>query len=72
MIFGMEVTGTAMIGGGVVLLLITAFEVLLGMRVIKLGKKHRIVHRNTAFTILALAAVHGLLGVLYVTGARVG
>ncbi len=68
MVLGMPVTGTIMLTIGVILLALTIFEVLLGLRVVKLGKKHRVVHRWTAFAILGLAAVHGLLGVLYVTG----
>jgi hypothetical protein len=72
MILGMAVTGTTMLIGGAVLLALTLFEVLLGLRVIKLGKKHRIVHRQTAFAILGIAALHGLLGVMYVTGASIG
>ena len=72
MILGMPVTGPMMLIGGAMLLTLTAFEVLLGMRVIKLGKQHRIVHRWTAFAILGIAAVHGLLGVMFVTGLRIG
>jgi hypothetical protein len=63
----MTVTGPMMLAGGAVLFLLTLFQVLLGMRVIKLGKQHRIVHRWAAFAILGVAAVHGVLGVLYVT-----
>jgi hypothetical protein len=72
MILGMPVTGMMMLVGGAVLLVLTLFQVLAGLRVIKLGKKHRIVHRWTAFAILGLAAIHGLLGVVYVTGVRLG
>jgi cytochrome b561 len=72
MILGLPVTGTVMLLGGATLFLLTLFQVLLGMRVIKLGKRHRIVHRWTAYAIMALAAIHGLLGVVYVTGARIG
>ena len=52
MILGMPVTGMMMLAGGAVLLVLTLFQVLAGMRVIKLGKKHRVVHRWTAFAIL--------------------
>jgi len=72
MIFGIPVTGTMMLSGGAILFALTLFQVLLGMRVIKLGKRHRIVHRWAAFAILGIAAVHGLLGVLFVTGTRLG
>ena len=72
MILGMSVTGPMMLIGGVTLLALTLFQVLLGLRVFKLGKRHRIVHRWAAFAILGVAAVHGLLGVLFVTGTRIG
>jgi len=72
MILGMVVTGPVMLIGGALLFALTLFEVLLGMRAIKLGKKHRIVHRWTAFAILGFAATHGVLAVLFVTGARLG
>lgn len=72
MILGLPVTGAMMLIGGAALFVLTSFQVLLGMRVIKLGKRHRIVHRWTAFAIVGLAAVHGLLGVLFITGARIG
>jgi len=47
------------------------FQVLMGMRVIKFGKKHRVAHKWTAFAILAFAAVHGLLGFAFATGTRI-
>jgi heme A synthase len=72
MVLGLPVTGTMMLVGGALLFTLVLFQVLLGMRVIKLGKRHRIVHRRTAYAIMALAAVHGLLAVAYVTGARLG
>jgi hypothetical protein len=53
---------------GVVIWFILLFQVLLGMRVIKLGKRHRVVHKWTAFVILALAPIHGLLASAYFLG----
>ena len=72
MILGIQVTGAMMLIGGATLLVLTLFQVLAGLRVIKIGKLHSVVHRRNAFVILGLAAIHGLLGVLYVTGARIG
>ena len=72
MILGVVVTGMMMLVAGALLFALTLFEVLLGMRVIKLGKQHRIVHRRTAFAIAGFASVHGLLAVLFVTGTRLG
>jgi hypothetical protein len=68
MIFGIPVTGSTMLVVGILLFLITAFQVLAGMRVIKLGKVHRQVHRWTAYVIIGLAALHGLLGIAFATG----
>jgi fumarate reductase subunit D len=59
-----------MLIGGAILFVLTVFQVLSGLRVIKLGKIHRKVHRTTAFTILGIAAIHGTLGILFVTGLR--
>jgi cytochrome b561 len=72
MILGMPITGVMMMVGGAVIFSLVLFQVLLGLRVIKLGKRHRIVHRWVALTILGIAAVHGLFGVLYATGLRLG
>lgn len=68
MIFGIPVTPTWMIIGGVTLFLLTAVEVLIGMRKIKLGRKTFVYHRYIAFTILGGAVVHGTLGLLFLTG----
>ena len=72
MILGMSITGPMMLIGGATLLALTLFQVLLGLRVFKFGKRHRVVHRWVAFSILGVAAVHGLLGALFVTGTRIG
>ncbi len=72
MIFGVSVTAAMILAGGAVLFAVTLFQVLAGLRVIKLGKRHRIVHRRTAFVIIALAAAHGLLGAVYFTGLQLG
>ncbi|NTU71503.1 MAG: hypothetical protein HGB10_06755 [Coriobacteriia bacterium] len=72
MILGMPVTAITLAIGGGALFAVVLFQVLLGARVIKLGKRHRVVHKWAAYLILALASIHGLLGVLFVTGARIG
>ena len=71
MIFGLPVTGAVMLVLGAVLLVLTVFQVLAGLRIIKLGKVHRVVHKWNAYAILGIAAVHGLLGILFVTGATI-
>jgi hypothetical protein len=48
------------VAGGIVMLLLLVFEVLLGLRVIKFkGRLHSKVHRIVAFTLVALALAHG-------------
>jgi len=68
MIFGMPVTPFVMLVVGLALLCLIVFQVLLGERKIKLGRRTFVYHRYVAYTILTVAVVHGLLGVLYVTG----
>ena len=68
MILGMAVSGSTMLFGGAVLFVLTMFQVLSGLRVIDLGKAHRKIHRRTALTIVAVAALHGALGIIFVTG----
>jgi len=45
---------------GILLWFLILFQVLMGFRVIKLGKRHRVVHKWTAVVILILGPVHGL------------
>jgi hypothetical protein len=72
MILGLTITGPMVVVGGSTLFALVLFQVLLGLRVIKLGAKHRVVHRWTAFTILAVAAVHGSIAALFALGGRLG
>ncbi len=60
------------LAGGLVTFTLVLFQVLAGLRIIKLGKRHRVVHKWTAMAILALAEVHGLIGVVYVLGVPLG
>jgi hypothetical protein len=45
---------------GVVIWLLIVFQTLVGMRVFKLGRRQRPVHKWIGFAIVALALVHGL------------
>lgn len=50
---------------GVVLFCLLAFQISLGMRWIKLkGRTHWKVHKAVAWTIFAIACVHGLFGII--------
>ena len=68
MILGITVTPLLMLVIGVVLLTLIVFEVLVGLRKIKFGRRTNIYHRYIAYTIVGLAVLHGLLGVLFITG----
>jgi len=71
MILGMPVTLPTMMLGGVLLFALVLFQVLLGFRVIKLGRKHRPVHKWTAVAILVVAALHGFLGSVLGLGLKI-
>ena len=71
MILGMEVTVRTMMVGGLVVLTLLLFQVLTGLRVIKMGRKKRVVHKWTGIAVLCLAAVHGFLGVVFGLGLKI-
>jgi hypothetical protein len=68
MILGIAVTGPMVLAGGVTLLLLTVFQVLAGMRKIKLGRNRMKIHKWTGFAILGIGVVHGLLGATFALG----
>jgi hypothetical protein len=70
MIFGLAITPAWMISLGVILLVLTVLEVLIGLRKIKFGRKTFVYHRYIGFAILGIGAVHGLSGVLLLMGWR--
>ena len=68
MIFGTPVQPLWLLLLGLTLLVLLVFQILVGMRKIKFGRQTWKYHKWVAFTILGLAAVHGLLGALFVYG----
>ena len=68
MILGMTVTGLRVVALGVVLLVLTIFQVLTGARKIKLGRNRMKIHKWTGYAILAIGIVHGLLGATFALG----
>ena len=68
MIFGIPVTPIWLLVMGLALLAMLVFQILVGMRKIKFGRKTFVYHRWVAFTILGIALVHGFLGMLFVYG----
>jgi hypothetical protein len=69
MIFGLTVTPLWMIIGGAILLAMIVFQVLLGMRKIKFGRRTMAYHKYLAWVIVGVAIVHAMLGILFATGA---
>jgi hypothetical protein len=69
--FGLTVTLEMLLVLGMLLFALLLVQVLIGLRVIKLGKTHRVWHRRLAFTILALAALHGLAAMALYFGWRI-
>jgi hypothetical protein len=70
MVFGFTVTPPLVITGGVILLVLTVLEVLIGLRKIKFGRKTFVYHRYIGLAILGIGAVHGLSGVVMLMGWR--
>jgi len=71
MILGVAITVEAMMIGGVALFTLVLFQVLVGLRVIKLGRRHRAVHKWNGIAILGVATVHGILGLTYGLGLTI-
>ena len=66
MFFGLTVSLDTLVVLGLLTYTVLAAQMLVGLRIIKLGKRHRVWHRRLAFTILALATIarsggHGVL-----------
>lgn len=53
---------------GFAIWLLIMFEVLLGLRVIRLGRRHRVVHKWVGYTIAMLAPLHGLAATVFFLG----
>ena len=73
MVFGYDLQLTSIMLGGFVTLILLAFQMLVGLRIIKFkGRTHTRVHRWGAWTLAIAAAGHGLLGLLLVNGWQIG
>lgn len=70
MVFGLTITPALVITGGVILLVLTVLEVLIGLRKIKFGRKSFVYHRYIGLAILVIGVVHGLSGVVMLMGWR--
>lgn len=73
MVFGFFLTPQMIAIGGVVVLLLLVFQVLVGMRKIAFkGRTHMKVHRYGAYVLLAFGVLHGFAGLAWAFGWRVG
>jgi hypothetical protein len=61
MLFGLTVVPGWVILIGLTLFALLVFEVLVGLRIVKFGRKTNVYHRYIAYTILGIAVVHGFL-----------
>ena len=67
MLFGIEIRGWMLVAGGVALLVLLSFQMLVGLRKVKFkGPLHMKVHKGAAYAMLALALIHGLSGLTLV------
>lgn len=70
MVLGFPVTPLWMLGLGLPLYALIVFEILVGLRKIKLGRRTFVYHKYIAYAILGIGAVHGALGILFLAGWR--
>jgi hypothetical protein len=70
MVFGIAIDPIAVLVGGLTLFALVVFQVLVGLRKIKFGRKHTLYHRYIAYAILGVATVHGLLAIVFLYGIR--
>ena len=71
MILGIAITVPMVVIGGSVLFGLLAFQLLVGLRIVKFGRKTFKMHKWVGVGLVVLAAVHGLLGAALVLGWRI-
>jgi len=73
MIFGLTVSLPMLVIGGLVMLALLLFQMASGMRWIKLPPKRRLkIHKTAGMVLLALAVVHGVMGLVLASGIAIG
>ncbi len=71
MVLGWEIPLGAVVAGGIALLALVVFQMLVGTRVIRFkGRTHMRVHKWGAWVLTAFALVHASLAMVYVMGWR--
>jgi len=68
MILGIAITGPMVVIGGLTVFSLLLFQLLVGLRIIKFGRKTFKMHKWVGVGLVVLAAVHGLLGATLVLG----
>ncbi len=67
MILGIELPLAGIVAGGVLLMGLVVFQMLVGLRIIHFkGRMHLKVHKWAAWALCAAALVHGSLALVYV------
>lgn len=72
MVFGYQLQLINIVLGGLSVVTVVVFTMLVGMRKIKFkGRRHLVVHKTLAWMVLALGAVHGTLALAYLKGWKI-
>lgn len=71
MILGFTITGWQLVVLGTSLLLLTAFQVMAGLRWIKLGKNRLKIHKWTGIAILGFAVLHAIFASAFALGLTI-
>ena len=71
MLFGQTISLSTLVVLGLLTYTVLAVEILIGLRIIKLGRSHRVWHRRLAFAVLGLATLHGFAGMAFYFGWRI-
>ena len=71
MILGIAITGPMVVIGGLTLFGLLVFQLLVGLRIVKFGRRTFKAHKWVGVGLVVLAAVHGLLGAALVLGWRI-
>jgi hypothetical protein len=73
MVFGIVIKPILLALGGVTAASLVVFQMLVGYRKIHFaGPLHLKVHKATAWVLLAVVSFHGLLGITFAFGLRIG
>ena len=72
MILGFEIPVAGIVAGGVFLMSLLVFQMLVGLRVIHFkGRTHMKVHKWGAWALVAIAVVHASLATVYALGLSI-